>query len=70
MSVQVLEGAPVSVDDQVRVTSQFVPQPVELAWSKQPGLALWAVELEPGKTARFTADHAISYPKDARLQQR
>ena len=70
MSVQVLEGAPVAVDDQVRVTSQFAPQPVELAWNKQPGLALWSVELEPGKTTRFTADHTISYPKDARLQQR
>lgn len=70
IAVQVLEAAPVSVDEQVRVAAQFLPQPGELAWNKQPGLAMWSFDLDAGKTARVAADYTISYPKDARLQMR
>ena len=70
IAVQVLEAAPVSVDEQVRVAAQFAPQPGELAWNKQPGLAMWSFDLDAGKTARVAADYTISYPKDARLQMR
>ncbi|MBT2335271.1 DUF4139 domain-containing protein [Variovorax paradoxus] len=70
IAVQVLEAAPVSVDEQVRVAAQFSPQPGELAWNKQPGLAMWSFDLEAGKTARVAADYTIGYPKDARLQMR
>ena len=70
VTVQALEAAPVSVDEQVRFTSVFDPQPAELAFNKQAGLVMWVRELDAGKTARFAADHTISYPKDARLEQR
>jgi uncharacterized protein (TIGR02231 family) len=70
IAVQVLEAAPVSVNEQVRVAAQFSPQPGELAWNKQPGLAMWSFDLDAGKTARVAADYTISYPKDARLQMR
>ncbi len=69
IAVQVLEAAPVSVDEQVRVVSQFNPQPADLAFDKRPGLAMWASDLDAGKTTRLAADYTISYPKDARLQQ-
>jgi len=70
ITVQVLEAAPVSVDEQVRIAVQFVPQPAELTWNKQPGVAMWTVAMDAGKTARVTADYVISYPKDTRLQER
>ena len=70
IAVQVLEAAPVSVDEQVRVTAQFTPQPAELAWNKQPGVALWSLDLGAGQSARVAAEYLISYPKDARLQER
>ena len=70
VTVQVLEAAPVSIDDQVRVATQFVPQPAESAWNKQPGVAMWAIELGAGKSARVGAAYTISYPKEARLQER
>jgi uncharacterized protein (TIGR02231 family) len=70
IAVQVLEAAPVSVDEKVRVASEFSPQPAELAWNKQPGLAMWQLDLAAGQTARVTADYTIGYPKDARLQMR
>jgi len=70
IAVQVLEAAPVSVDEQVRVTAQFLPKPSETAWNKQPGLAMWTFDLPAGKTQRLAADYSIGYPKDARLQMR
>jgi len=70
IAVEVLEAAPVSVDEQVRVSSQFAPKPDELSWNKQPGLTMWRFDLDAGKTARVTADYTIGYPKDARLQMR
>jgi uncharacterized protein (TIGR02231 family) len=70
IDVQVLEAAPVSVDEQVRVTATFAPQPGELAWNKQPGVAMWTLAVGAGQSARVAADYVIGYPKDARLQQR
>lgn len=70
MAVQVLEAAPVSVDEQVRITARFTPEPAELAWNRQPGMAQWRFDLPAGQSARLTADYTISYPKDARLQMR
>lgn len=69
IAVQVLEAAPVSVNEQVRVAASFSPQPAELAWNRQPGVAMWRTELGAGQRARFTADYTIGYPKDARLQE-
>lgn len=70
ITVQIVEAAPVSIDEQVRVTAQFAPQPADLAWKKQQGMALWSLPLEAGASARVTADYTIGYPKDARLQER
>jgi len=70
MAVQVLEAAPVPVDDEVKVRSQFSPQPAEREWNRQPGVAMWRAELAPGQSARFTAEHTIAYPRDAQLSGR
>lgn len=70
IAVQVLEAAPVSIDEQVRVAVQFAPQPAELAWNKQLGVAMWSADLDAGKSMRVAADYVISYPKEARLQER
>ena len=70
ITLQVLEAAPVSIDEQVRIATQFAPQPAESAWNKQAGVAMWTIELDAGKTARVAAAYTISYPKEARLQER
>jgi len=70
IALQVLEAAPVSIDEQVRVAVQFAPQPAELAWKKQPGVVMWSVDLDAGKTTRVAADYVVNYPKEARLQER
>lgn len=68
--LQVLEAAPVSVDERVAVETRFTPQPEITTWNEQPGVVMWSQSLAAGQTARFTASYAISYPKDARLQER
>ncbi|RYF71146.1 MAG: mucoidy inhibitor MuiA family protein [Comamonadaceae bacterium] len=70
MAVQIIEASPVSIDEQVRVTTLFSPQPAETAWKQQPGVTLWELDLAAGKNARVAADYTITYPKDARLQER
>jgi len=60
----------VSVDEQVRVAVQFAPQPAELAWQGQPGVALWTLDVPAGGTARVAADYVISHPKELRLTER
>lgn len=69
IQLQVLEASPTSVDEKVSVETRFSPQPETTTWNEQPGVALWSQKLAAGQTARFTADYAISYPKDARLQE-
>lgn len=69
VQLQVLEAAPVSVDEKVSVETQFSPEPAAMTWNDQAGVAVWRQPLAAGQTARFTADYAISYPKDARLQE-
>ena len=70
IAVQVLDAAPVSVDEQVRVTSTFSPQPADLAWNKLPGVAMWTLDLNAGQSARVAADHVIGHPKDTHLADR
>ena len=69
IELQVLESAPVSVDEKIEVETRFEPKPETTEWNKQPGVALWSQALAAGQTARFTANHTISYPKDAQLQE-
>ena len=70
ITLQVLEAAPVAVDEQVKVGAQFTPQPAELEWMRQPGVAMWRHDLPAGQSARFAASYTIGYPKDARLERR
>jgi uncharacterized protein (TIGR02231 family) len=69
IQLHVLEASPVSVDEKVVVENKFSPTPEATAWNEQPGLVLWSMLLDPYKTARFSADYAIRYPKDATLQE-
>ncbi|WP_082596108.1 DUF4139 domain-containing protein [Rhizobacter sp. Root16D2] len=70
ISLQVLEAAPVSVDEQVKVAVQFAPQPADLAWQGQPGVASWTLDVPAGGSARVAADYVISHPKELRLTER
>ncbi|MEJ8855277.1 DUF4139 domain-containing protein [Variovorax robiniae] len=70
IAVQVLEAAPVSVNEAVEVSAAFQPKPTEREWNKQPGMTLWSFDLAAGESARVAADYTISYPKDVRISTR
>ena len=66
-AVQVLEAAPVSRHEDIKVQSTFDPKPATLDWRKQPGVLAWEFTLEPGASQKLSAEYLISYPKDARV---
>jgi len=67
VTLQLVEAAPVSQHEDIKVQAQFTPAPTTQAWRKQPGLVLWEQPLAAGASQRFTADYVISAPKEARV---
>ena len=67
LTLQLVEAAPVSQHEDIKVQSQFSPAPTTQAWRKQPGLILWEQPLAVGQSQRFTAEYLISAPKDAQV---
>ncbi|MBB4842930.1 uncharacterized protein (TIGR02231 family) [Paucibacter oligotrophus] len=65
VTVQLLEAAPLSQHEDIKVTTQFSPKPTSEAWKKQAGQILWQQQLAPGQSQRYTAEYTVSYPKDA-----
>ncbi|MCY4755420.1 DUF4139 domain-containing protein [Pelomonas aquatica] len=67
VALQVVEAAPVSQHEDIKVQAQFSPAPATQAWRRQPGLVLWEQPLAAGQSQRFTADYVISAPKEAQV---
>jgi len=67
ITLQVLEAAPVSQHEDIRVETRFTPPVTESNWREQPGLQMWELSLAPGATQNFQAVYKISVPKDARV---
>ena len=67
VALQVLDAAPVSEHEDVRVQSSYQPQPTSTDWRQQPGTVLWEHKLAAGATQKFSASHTITWPKDALL---
>ena len=69
MLLEVLEAGPVSTNEQITVTRQFQPAVQPGAWQDQPGIVAWAMTLDPGASARFSAEYRISHPKELSVFQ-
>jgi uncharacterized protein (TIGR02231 family) len=67
LTLQVLEAAPVSQHEDIRVETRFTPPVTQADWREQPGIQLWELPLAPGATQPFQAAYKISVPKDARV---
>ena len=70
VQLQVLDAAPVSQNDKIRVQSSYEPTPATTAWGNQNGTIAWQQELAAGATARYTARHVISHDEDVRVRER
>ncbi|MBO7410813.1 MAG: DUF4139 domain-containing protein, partial [Ottowia sp.] len=70
IELQVLDAAPVSEHEDVRVQSSYQPNPTSTEWRQQPGTVLWEHKLAAGGTQKFSASHTITWPKDQNLSDR
>lgn len=70
IELQVLDAAPISEHEDVRVQSSYQPNPTSTEWRQQPGTVLWEHKLAGGGTQKFSASHTITWPKDQNLSDR
>lgn len=70
IALQVLDAAPVSDNEDVRVESSFEPAPTTQAWHDDRGAVAWEQELAAGAEQKFRATYVITWPKDAHLSER
>ncbi|HEU6455831.1 MAG TPA: DUF4139 domain-containing protein, partial [Roseateles sp.] len=67
VTLQLVEVAPVSRHEDIKVQAQFSPAPSTQTWRKQPGLVMWELPLAAGQSQRFTAEYVVSAPKEAQV---
>jgi uncharacterized protein (TIGR02231 family) len=60
----VLEAAPVSASEEVKVKQSFAPQPGILAWQQRQGVVGWEKTLAPSETMKISVGYTITYPKE------
>lgn len=63
IALQVLDSAPVSRNEQIKVQSQYSPQPATTRWNAQNGMIAWEQNLDARSTAQFQATHQIRFPE-------
>ncbi len=64
IDVEIVESAPVSESADIRVTSNFTPQPDDTAWQGHQGVVAWERTLAAGGEARVGASYTVQYPGD------
>ncbi len=64
IDVEIVESAPVSESADIRVTSNFTPQPDDAAWQGHQGVVAWERTLAAGGETRVSASYTVQYPGD------
>jgi uncharacterized protein (TIGR02231 family) len=67
VEVLVLEAAPVSTSDEVKVQASFTPRPTVEGWDDRRGVVAWVRTLAPQATATIDVAYTIEYPKEGML---
>jgi len=70
VEVQVLDAAPVSQNDKIKVQSEYQPQVQPDFWQDRRGTVFWQQELAAGAVQEFVATHTITWPRDEQLRER
>ena len=68
IALQVLDAAPVSRNEQIKVQSQYTPQPTTTRWNNQNGMVAWEQNLAASSSAQFQAVHQIRFPENTPVQ--
>ncbi len=64
VTVEVLEAAPVSTSDEVKVETAFEPPPTQKDWEHRQGVVAWEKTLAPGEAMKIRVRYTIRYPKE------
>jgi uncharacterized protein (TIGR02231 family) len=64
VTVEVLDAAPVPVNEAIHVTHAWVPQPTATDWNKVTGLAEWTLAIPAQETRRVSITHAVTASRD------
>ena len=67
VSVEMLDAAPVSRNDQVTVAHKYDPAPTTTDWHKVTGVAAWKLDIPSQGTRRVSVTHAVTAPKGAQV---
>ncbi|MDR0216242.1 MAG: DUF4139 domain-containing protein [Comamonas sp.] len=68
IALQVLDAAPTSRNEQIKVQSQYSPQPSTTRWNAQNGMIAWEQNLDARATAQFQATHQIRFPENLPIE--
>lgn len=68
IDVLVLESSPVSTSDEVRVKSEYRPQPGLSNWEQHQGVVGWSKSLAPSESLTLNVAYTINYPKEGSVQ--
>jgi uncharacterized protein (TIGR02231 family) len=66
-TVELVDAAPVSQDESIKVTSTYDPAPTAADWQHKPGVKAWTFKLAPNQSQRISLSHQVDYPKDVKI---
>ena len=64
VTVELLDAAPVPVNEAIHVTHAYVPQPTATDWNKTPGIVEWTLAIPAQETRRVSITHAVTASRD------
>jgi uncharacterized protein (TIGR02231 family) len=64
VTVELLDAAPVPVNEAIHVTHAWMPQPTATDWNKMTGLAEWTLAIPAQETRRVSISHAVTASRD------
>ena len=65
--VELIDAAPVSQDESVKVTSKYDPAPTTTDWQHKPGVNAWTFKLAPNQSQRISVSQQVDHPKDVKV---
>lgn len=67
IDLMLLEPAPVSTHEQIKVEARFEPKPGKENWEDKQGVVAWEQTIPASSSRKFSVSYQITWPKDAEI---
>jgi uncharacterized protein (TIGR02231 family) len=67
-TIELVDPAPVSTEESVKVVSTYDPAPTLTNWQHKPGVNAWTLQLAPNQTKQVSVSQQVTFPKDTRIR--